>query len=195
MPSGRTHDRITLWTLPLAAGLALTVTRDAALTLLVCGGFLFSGLMLGPDLDVRSLHYKRWGWFRWIWIPYRGSLRHRSPLSHAPITGTVLRVVYLLLWVALFIFVSLTIANEIGQLGWSWEDIAGVMGRSLQRHHSEWLALIVGLELGALSHYVADWSLSTYKRYRSRGWKAVNPFATSRKKRRSSSRRSVSRRK
>jgi uncharacterized metal-binding protein len=191
MPSGRTHDRITLCTLPLTAALSLTVTWDAALTLAACGGFLFSGLMLGPDLDVRSLHFKRWGWFRWIWVPYRGSLKHRSPLSHGPITGTVLRVVYLLCWLALAWFVSLTMINEVGQLGWTWGDILGRMGRTLQAHRALWLALVVGLELGAFSHYMADWGVSAYKRVQKKGWRSL--FVPQKKSRKGKRRKSRSR--
>jgi uncharacterized metal-binding protein len=100
MPSGRTHDRITLWSLPLVASCTYLITRHSTPTLMICAGFLFGGLMLGPDLDIHSIHYKRWGWFRWIWLPYRGSM--------------------------------------------------------------------VGLELGAFSHYSADWLVSSHKRRKKR---------------------------
>jgi uncharacterized metal-binding protein len=173
MPSGQTHDRITLWSLPLVVSLALAVTRNSMSVLLVCGGFLFGGLMLGPDLDIHSIHFKRWGWFRWIWIPYRGSMRHRSPLSHAPIVGTVLRVIYLGAWLTVISFVSLATVNEIWQLRWTWADIRQIVGRSLQQYKGEWLMLALGLELGALSHYVADWGISTHKRVKTQGWKAL----------------------
>lgn len=165
MPSGKTHDRITLWSLPLVVAFAWAITRNSTLVLLTCGGFLFGGLMLGPDLDIHSVHFKRWGWFRWIWIPYRGSMRHRSPLSHAPIVGTVLRVVYLVVWLGIIGFVGLAAVNEMGQLGLTWADIRGLLNRSIQDHKSEWLTFALGLELGALSHYVADWSVSRYKRH------------------------------
>lgn len=175
MPSGRTHDRITLWSLPLVAGTTLLVSRSSSLTLLVCGGFLFGGLMFGPDLDIHSVHYKRWGWLRWIWLPYRGSLRHRSPLSHAPITGTTLRIAYLLVWVGLLYFAGLAIANQLLNLGWTWAEIGGWVGRSLQRYPAEWIALVVGLELGALSHSLADWGSTVRRRFKTQGWRAVFP--------------------
>lgn len=164
MPSGKTHDRITLWSLPLVVAFGWAITRNSTLVLLICGGFLFGGLMLGPDLDIHSVHFKRWGWFRWIWIPYRGSMRHRSPLSHAPIVGTVLRVVYLGVWLGIISFVGLAAVNEMGQLGLTWADIRGLLNRSIQQYQPEWLTFALGLELGALSHYVADWSVSRYKR-------------------------------
>ena len=96
MPSGSTHDRITLWSLPWVVGLTLLLTRNGDLTLIVTVAFLFSGLMFGPDLDIYSVQFKRWGKLRWIWLPYQNLLRHRSIISHGLIIGTVVRVIYLL---------------------------------------------------------------------------------------------------
>jgi len=175
MPSGRTHDRITLWTLPLISGTTLLTTANSTLTLLVSGGYLFGGLMFGPDLDIHSVQFKRWGWLRWIWIPYRGSLSHRSPLSHSPITGTALRILYLLLLFGFLAFLGLALVNQIGQLGWTWSDILGGMGRSLSSHRTQWLTLALGIELGALSHILADWYATTRRRFKTEGWKALLP--------------------
>ncbi len=184
MPSGRTHDRITLWLLPLIGSISWLLTQSSHITLLLCSGYLFGGFMFGPDLDIRSVQVKRWGWFRWIWVPYRGSMKHRSPLSHAPVIGTVLRVVYLLAWMGFLSFLGLALINQVGQLGWTWQDIAGVMGRSLTNHRYNWLAIALGLEIGALSHYTADWLLSTHKRVKSKGWGAALPKSRKRKRRR-----------
>ncbi len=175
MPSGRTHDRITLWSLPVVAGLTFERTRSSGMTLCVAAGFLLGGLMLGPDLDIYSVQFKRWGWLRWIWLPYRNSLRHRSALSHGPVIGTVLRVIYLMLWVAFFGVVGTALINQVWQLGWTWGEMAGMLGRSLQQYQYQWLALLIGLEIGAFSHYISDWSTSTYKRYRRQGWRSLLP--------------------
>jgi uncharacterized metal-binding protein len=164
MPSGRTHDRITLWTLPLVAGLVQVVAQRSTLTLMICGGFLFGGLMMGPDLDTHSIHYKRWGIFRWIWLPYRQSMRHRSPWSHGPIMGTTVRVLYLMLWLGLVSLVSVAAVNEMVQIGWSWNQLGQFWLRQFYRYRQEMLALFVGLELGAFSHYTADWLVSGYKK-------------------------------
>ncbi|HEY9625922.1 MAG TPA: metal-binding protein [Coleofasciculaceae cyanobacterium] len=164
MPSGKTHDRITLWALPVVAGLTLAATRQSMATLMICAGFLFGGLMLGPDLDIHSIQYKRWGWLRWIWLPYRGSMKHRSPWSHAPITGTTVRVIYLLAWLGFAGFASLALANEFWQLGWTWDEIGRVIQRSLWQNRLEAIAFVIGLELGAFSHYTADWLVSSHKR-------------------------------
>jgi uncharacterized metal-binding protein len=164
MPSGRTHDRITLWTLPLVAGLVQVVSQRSTLTLMICCGFLFGGLMMGPDLDTHSIHYKRWGIFRWIWLPYRQSMRHRSPWSHGPIMGTTVRVLYLMLWLGLVSLVSVAAVNEMVQIGWSWNQLGQFWLRQFYRYRQEMLALFVGLELGAFSHYTADWLVSGHKK-------------------------------
>lgn len=187
MPSGRTHDRITLWSLPAVVATVLLATHNSTLTLVTAGGYLFGGLMFGPDLDIHSVQFKRWGWLRWIWIPYRGSLKHRSPLSHSPITGTALRILYLLTLVGFLCALGLALVNQIGQLGWTWGDIVRGMGRSLLQHRQQWLALILGIELGALSHSLADWFATTRRRSKKEGWKALFPKPPKPKKRRSSS--------
>ncbi len=148
----------------MVAGLTLAVTRNSLPTLMICAGYLFGGLMLGPDLDLYSIHYKRWGWFRWIWLPYRGSMKHRSPYSHAPIMGTTLRIVYLLAWMGLAGFLGMALSNEIFQMGWAWGAMGRGISQLLQRYLAEAIALCIGLELGAFSHYTADWLVSSYKR-------------------------------
>lgn len=165
MPSGRTHDRITLWSLPFLAGINLALTQNSNFTLVVSGGFLFSGLMFGPDLDLHSIQYKRWGPLRWIWIPYQKMLCHRSLLSHGPIVGTTLRVLYLASWLAILGIFVLGMAQLVWGVEWKWQQLAESVKASAQ-HPAEWLALILGLELGALSHSVCDWSGSAYKRFK-----------------------------
>lgn len=164
MPSGRTHDRITLWTLPLVVAAAGRLTLDWRLTGVVAAGFLLGGLALGPDLDIHSVQYKRWGWFRWIWLPYRGSMRHRSRWSHGPIIGTVVRVLYLGVWLGLGGLLVLELLNGLGQTQMTWGEVGAGLGRSFRQYGWEWLALLVGLELGALSHYSSDWLVSSVKR-------------------------------
>lgn len=175
MPSGRTHDSITLWSLPLVAGITLERTQNPGLTLLVSGGFLFGGLMFGPDLDIYSHQFKRWGAIRWMWIPYQRSLRHRSVWSHAPIVGTLGRIVYLLAWLGglgILLVLGSAILGQASGITADWRILARQMltdsresiERSLGQHGLEWLALTIGLELGAVLHSFSDWITSAYKR-------------------------------
>lgn len=187
MPSGRTHDSITLWSLPLLAGLTFASTQSSSLTLFVSGSYLFSGLMFGPDLDVYSHQYKRWGFLRWIWLPYRRSMRHRSFWSHGPIAGTIVRVVYLLIWVGLFGSVGMVAAAIAVQLSgrtthwfalaqqW-WNSSVVFVGQSPWKYPTEAIAIALGLELGAISHSLSDWLVSAYRRAMNLRVKKASPF-------------------
>ncbi|MEH1911984.1 metal-binding protein [Nostoc sp.] len=175
MPSGRTHDRITMYALPFVAGVTFWQTRSSNTTLLVAGGFLFGGLMFGPDLDIYSVQFQRWGFLRWIWLPYQKSLRHRSFLSHGPIIGTILRVLYLGCLLAILAIFVLTIAEKLGNLSFTWQDLGGTVGRSLVDYDTEYIALFVGLELGAMSHSLSDWGGSAYKRVQKQGIRGLFP--------------------
>lgn len=175
MPSGRTHDRITLWSLPLVAGVTYERTRDATMTLMVSGAFLFGGLMFGPDLDIYSRQYQRWGLLRWIWLPYRRALRHRSFWSHGPVVGTLGRIFYLVAWllsaVALSILISAIACAIMGSLD-EWQLVTQQslgsssqwLSQAIQNQWLEIIAILVGLELGSISHSMSDWIGSSYRR-------------------------------
>ncbi|MBD2385367.1 metal-binding protein [Cylindrospermum sp. FACHB-282] len=187
MPSGRTHDRITLYALPVVAGVSFWQTRSGNITLLVAGGFLFGGLMFGPDLDIYSLQFQRWGFLRWIWLPYQKSLRHRSFLSHGPIIGTMLRVVYL----GSILGILAVVGAKLGNVTFNWADL----GRSLFLYHGECFALFLGLEFGAMSHSLSDWGNSAYKRVRKQGIQALLPSGKIKKRKvKSRSRRATGKR-
>jgi uncharacterized metal-binding protein len=167
MPSGRTHDRITLWLLPWVVGLSLLITRRAELTLLMAGGFLFSGLMFGPDLDIYSIQYQRWGVLRLIWWPYRSLLRHRSWLSHGPIVGTTLRIVYFLAFLLFLGGIILGIVQLIWGTAANWLELGKKLVLLLVKQYPHYLiALGVGLELGSLSHALSDSLGSSLKKRR-----------------------------
>ena len=165
MPSGMTHDRITLWTLPWVASITYSMTRNGELTLLLSGGFLFSGLMFGPDLDIRSIQFKRWGFLRVIWIPYRKLLRHRSFFSHGFIIGTCIRVIYLFFFVAGVAIFAVGLAQLILGFDWNWQQFAiGQFHLLRNYYYPETIALFIGLELGAMSHSISDWIGSNHKK-------------------------------
>ena len=156
MPSGRTHDRITLWCFPFVTGLTFWVVRSPVLTLIVALSFLVGGFMLGPDLDIHSIQYKRWGPIRWIWLPYQKALKHRSQLSHGPIIGTALRVVYLAVWVALLTLLVVEVLNAVWDAQLTLGSLNAPFKYLTSNYLSEWISVLVGLELGAISHSASD---------------------------------------
>jgi uncharacterized metal-binding protein len=165
MASGKNHDRITFWCLPLVAGLSFAITKAADRTGWTTLSFLFSGLMFGPDLDIHSRQYLRWGWFRWLWRPYQRSIRHRSPLSHGPIIGTVVRILYVGLWLGCMSLLYWGFRRSTGQAGWIDRQFLITAQRFISHHHQSMLAIVIGLELGAMSHYLADTLTSTIKQW------------------------------
>ncbi len=174
------------------AGLTYGQTRSSSLTLLVTGGFLFGGLMFGPDLDIYSRQYQRWGWLRWIWLPYRKMMRHRSFWSHGPVVGTLLRLLYLAVWLSALSLVGVAIAAALGYNIPDWSTATHLTQQSILQYSPEVMALCLGLELGALSHSCSDWLSSTYKsthkRYKTQGWKGLFYSKPKKPKRKSPSR-------
>lgn len=175
MPSGKTHDRITWYSLPLVMILFAIVTRQLDLTLLASIGFIFSGLMFGPDLDIYSVQFQRWGFLRFIWLPYQKKLKHRSIFSHGFIIGTIVRILYLslILFITAIFFVA--IAQLIFGFSWHWQKTI-VYGINIvkSQYWQEVLSVFIGLELGAMSHYLAD-SIGSL-------WKSKNKPGQNRKK-------------
>ncbi|MGD1936924.1 MAG: metal-binding protein [Cyanophyceae cyanobacterium] len=168
MPSGKTHDRITAWGLPMVAAATFGAFRDPAITLALTGGFAAGGFFLSPDLDIHSVPYKRWGPLRWIWLPYRKMFRHRSPWTHGVLIGTTVRVAYFMVWVAAAVAVAGAVAALLaggGGDGAGQEAIATVitMAQWLWRQPLLW-GVAAGLELGALSHVTADFLFSKVRR-------------------------------
>jgi uncharacterized metal-binding protein len=155
---------VTLWSLPIIAGGTLYATARADLAFWVSGGFLFSGLIFGPDLDLYSFHYKRWGKLRWLWRPYQQAIKHRSIWSHGPIVGTIGRVLYLSLWLGLVGLFYLAINQLAGGKTYTGIQLLAISKHSIEANFPVYLALFCGLELGAMSHYLSDWLVSTLKR-------------------------------
>ena len=156
MPAGRTHDQITIWCLPFVTISTFGLTHSLSLTTIVSLSFLVGGFMLGPDLDIHSIQYVRWGPLRWIWLPYQSVIKHRSRLSHGPIIGTALRVAYLVVWLSLFTLVGMSLLNAIWDTQITWQTLRAPFRLLFDQYLSEWLAVIVGLEIGSITHSVSD---------------------------------------
>lgn len=159
------------------------LTHDLTAAVLVAVSFAFSGLMFSGDLDLKSVQYKRWGWFRWIWIPYQKMVPHRSPLSHGPVLGLATRLVYLSLWLALLFFAFWQGALYLEQEALIHQSRAGFKGILSVLRQSPLLAvaLLSGLWLGGLSHTLADEVSSACKRWKRRRKKTRKKHLSSRK--------------
>ncbi len=162
MPSGKTHDAITLILAGPVFGATLLLTHDIWLSTVAAVGFLFGGFMFGPDLDTVSKQYSRWKFLAFLWFPYRSFFKHRSRWSHGLIFGTFLRVVYFMgvaTCLAFLLMVGYTTLAG-GEISAVW-DFPRVWS-TLRQHSAAALgpgglsAIFVGMWLGAASHTVTD---------------------------------------
>lgn len=138
------HDNTTLFLTPIVA-ITCYILTPLIPTILITTSFLFAGLMFNGDLDIHSTVYNRWLIFKYIWFPYR-SLGHRSFITHGPIIGTTIR----LLWLSIFILPILL----------QFYDYKTLITTLLTYNT---LYVIIGLELGAMSHSIMDVIYSTGK--------------------------------
>lgn len=174
MPSGRTHDAITVLLAAPVFGVGFLATGSSWLAGIAAIGFLFGGLMFGPDLDIASKQYSRWKFLKGMWFPYRNFFKHRSRWSHGLIFGTLLRVVYFMGVATLIAFVAVYVYSTIigGQLPALW-DFPRVWARLRQYSDSLLgaygsIGLFVGMWLGAASHTFTDLAGSYVKTGRAR---------------------------
>lgn len=107
MADGRTHAKAATATgiaLSLAAAY-VSLAGDAQAGLALAGG-AWAGWLIDPDLDqpgrthtenriTRNLGPLAGGAWRALWAPYAILIPHRSPLSHWPGLGTLIRAGYL----------------------------------------------------------------------------------------------------
>lgn len=161
MPSGHTHDRITWICFPFVTIGGYAISQSWSVAIASGASFLFSGFMFGPDLDIHSKQYRRWGWLRWLWIPYQSLVPHRSWVSHGPIIGTVGRVLYLGVCISLGL-VAVALAQGLPWNYWFLSPKTHALWPI--EHESETIGILLGLELGAFSHYASDWLGSQAKR-------------------------------
>src|SRR5437870_4743830 len=114
MPSGRTHDLITIVTGAAGAPAVLNThlpDMGPPNAMVLLGAYVVSGLLFSPDLDLHSTPYRRWRKLRWIWLPYRRLVPHRSWISHSMVFGPLLRVLYFAGAMCLLSLVALGILN------------------------------------------------------------------------------------
>ena len=161
MPSGTTHDRITIFlSLPVFGILwSLTGFGSAAV---VTSAFLFGGLMFGPDLDTHSKQYTRWSIFSFLWLPYKVCFAHRSRWSHGLVFGTLFRVIYFVGIITLVSFLVAAVAagysgGKVPNL-LEFSEVWGSVGDRITTQFGEFIfhLVFVGLWLGAASHTFTD---------------------------------------
>jgi uncharacterized metal-binding protein len=167
MPSGKTHDAITIILAAPTFVVAWGLTGKLTLAFLATGAMLFGGFMFGPDLDIQSRQYTRWGIFRFLWFPYRVAFRHRSRWSHGIIFGTLIRIIYFTAMLALIVLGGVYVraifthgpTPSFDEIAQAWRAIESSVRQNVGEH-AIW-AVLAGLWWGAASHTLTDvtWSV------------------------------------
>ena len=160
MPSTRVHDLITLAT--GSGGFVMYVKSHPSNwpgALLFTLSYLFSGLMLSADLDVRSRPYRRWGPLRFIWWPYMKLIPHRSVLSHGLVVGPLLRVAYLCAVLGLPFALIVALGGVAGARG-----MLSALGQFVKAHIKPAALILTGIILGGVAHTLADVAASLVAR-------------------------------
>lgn len=104
MSSGKTHDRVNsiFITLLVLVLFFYNLINDVSILYFVLG-FMVGTFYLGPDLDLRSNLYYRWGALRFIWHPYQNMLSHRSVWSHFPLISDIIRYIWIGMMYSVFL--------------------------------------------------------------------------------------------
>jgi uncharacterized metal-binding protein len=171
MPSGRTHDLITLLLAAPTAAVTYYITSDWTVTAITTAAMVFGGLMFGPDLDIQSRQYTRWGPLRFLWWPYKVMLSHRSRWSHSILLGTWIRVIYFLAVITSLLAVGFYIRDAyvdhaqpgVGEFTGAFARVWEVFS-PIKRDYL--IATFLGLWIGATSHTVSDVLGSFFKSVR-----------------------------
>jgi uncharacterized metal-binding protein len=149
MASGTNHDRCTRWG-ALPFGLLCWPLLGWGGLLAGSLGFLVGGLWLSPDLDTRSNPSRRWGPLAPLWAPYRKLVRHRGLLSHGPLLGSGLRLLYLSLLLLGFSLLLQPLGAPSPPTLWQG-------GIALWQHHQPLVvSALAGLEASAWLHLLQD---------------------------------------
>jgi hypothetical protein len=161
MPPGRVHARHTLELLNVAPALVGLLFGQDPLAMVFAAVGVLSGVIMSPDLDCRDGYYGLYVIrktpkigkvlvFIWraLWYPYGLIIPHRSWISHAPVIGTMLRVIYLMLWIWLFgaIFGHGKAPDTPGGLfyPWLWGLMAADILHFIEDHHVKPVAAPAG---------------------------------------------------
>lgn len=190
MPDGKTHDMLTVVTAVVGVPIMLAITPDRGLggALIWSSAHVISGMAFSPDLDLASEPYRRWGPLRFIWLPYRNFIHHRSWVSHSLVIGPLLRIAYFLLMISGVIWLMLTLLNGIVPVDsryWMHAFWNALVTMWVYQRPVIWL-ILAGFITGSAVHSIADWTISgaepfhrsllrwtpfgRRRRSRSRGW-------------------------
>lgn len=169
MPNAPTHDKLTVVTVAAAnvAYFKLVETSDWKAATIFSIAYLFAGYACAGDLDLKSKEYRRWGIFRFIWLPYQWAVPHRSFISHGLVIGGIIRALYLafvctlICWLCIWGYSRLGFhvdPSQVTEKGWRY------ILDWVQANQMPTAAFFLGFVLAGTTHSLADYIYSAWKR-------------------------------
>ena len=160
MPSGKVHDFLTYTSTASASYLLwhYQIATDLSCIGIFAIASLFGGLMFGPDLDIKSVQYQRWGPLKFIWLPYQ-AFGHRSKKtqSHDALFGPVIRIIYFFISIICLAIFTCGIFS-VFNLKLSLSFLLYFANFLLQIPFQYQASFLIGLWYGNIVHYFADWA-------------------------------------
>ena len=157
MPAGRTHEKINWLFLHIAIFGTLLVGFycnfgfvGVVNVLLLIGGYLFGTYYFGPDLDINSKPFHRWGKLRFLWQPYQRLFHHRSFWTHGLIISDIIRMGYVLLWLMMPYALVYVVANP------AWQQMHAFLTGVEQSHRAAYHCFLLGIVMASTVHIIAD---------------------------------------
>jgi uncharacterized metal-binding protein len=166
MPNTPVHDFLTVASgIVIAPGIygALYEANVANQTAVLAASLIFashiiSGVLFSPDLDLDSRIHKRWGWFFYIWLPYKWIIPHRHFWSHGLILPPLIRLGYFFGMIVLSIYLIERIAATAGlDLPIIHNSVAWSIINWIGQNQLISGCVAVGFVSGGAVHSIADW--------------------------------------
>jgi uncharacterized metal-binding protein len=164
LSGGKTHEKLNHLFLFLSLVAVLLIPlyflfgiRAVFYGLVLIFGYLLGTFYLNPDLDIKSRPFYRWGFLRFIWIPYQKVFHHRSIFTHGIIIGDIIRVLYLYFSLYFLYYIAFSIL----QLETFSIEEAIMLFHPISTYFTP---LFVGLCLSSIAHIIVDHASSGYKR-------------------------------
>ncbi|MFZ9858728.1 MAG: metal-binding protein [Roseiflexaceae bacterium] len=166
MPNTPVHDFLTVASgIVIAPGIygvlyeANVSTQTAVIvSALVFVSHLVSGIWFSPDLDLDSRIHKRWGWFFYIWLPYKWIIPHRHFWSHGLLLPPLVRLGYFFGMIIISIYLVESIASLVGMpIPIVYDSIALQIMMWVTQNQLISISIAVGFITGGAVHSIADW--------------------------------------
>ena len=164
LAAGKTHDKITVIMTPFIASFFLFINMifledlgsSLAFTILGVSVYMFGGYMFSGDLDIKSREFRRWGYLKFIWIPYQKLFEHRSVFTHGFILG--------ILYVSIIPITISSLLYSFSIINISTPEMLKLVFNFMSKNKVLFGNIALALFLGSGLHTITDMIYSYFKK-------------------------------